>query len=331
MSPSPTTRTALVTGANAGLGFEAAAQLAEDGWDQVILMTRTVKKGEEARQRLVERTGRDPYSVVVIDTSEVASAEEAVAELARRGHRVDFFLLNAGASSAETRFNADGVEQTYASTLVGHHVLTIRSIEQGVAAPTASIVIAGSEGARNSIPGFKTHDIDEVAQSSYGGDRIAAIRALMRIKAPQQSKFVNMNEYVTAKLLVAWWAAALSRRLPKGMTVFAVSPGANAATSFARDAPAAMRFVMLPVMKAFGRLMGMNGPVGKGARRYLDAAEFGLETSGSFYATAHPRKLVGPMDIQTKPAFFTDVTAQEDGFAAIEAVTGVSYDAQRVS
>lgn len=51
-------KTVLVTGANSGLGFEAAAQLAEAGWGKVILACRTVEKAEAAKAKLVERTGK---------------------------------------------------------------------------------------------------------------------------------------------------------------------------------------------------------------------------------------------------------------------------------
>ena len=56
-------KTALVTGANSGLGFEAAAQLADDGWSKVILACRTVEKAEAARAQLVARTGKDAFDV----------------------------------------------------------------------------------------------------------------------------------------------------------------------------------------------------------------------------------------------------------------------------
>ena len=316
-------RTALVTGANAGLGFEAAAQLAEDGWGKITLACRTAEKAETARRQRVERTGVDPVEVVAIDTSEVASAEHAAKELQERGATIDFLLLNAGASGQDATYNSDGVEVTYASTLIGHHVLTMRALEHGLLAPNARIVIAGSEGARGNMPGVALQNIDEIAGESYGGDRVAAIEALVRIEAPQQKKFVNMNEYVTAKLLVAWWAAALSRRLPDGVTVNAVSPGANLGTSFARDMPAAMRMVMMPVLKALGPVMKMNGPISDGARRYLDAADYADDDTGHFYATANRRQLVGPVGVQTWPDYFTDEPAQEDGFRAIVALTGV--------
>lgn len=234
-------------------------------------------------------------------------------------------MLNAGASGQEASYNSDGVEVTYASTLVGHHVLTMGALEHALLTSKARIVIAGSEGARGNMPGMTVHDIAQIADDSFGGDRLAAIEVLARLKTPQQTKFVNMNEYVTAKLIVAWWAAALSRELPAGMTANAVSPGANLSTAFARDAPAAMRLVMMPVLKVLGPVMGMNGSIDKGARRYLDAAGHNDVQNGHFYATANRKKLVGPVDVQTWPHYFTDEAAQNTGFDAVVALTGVGF------
>lgn len=315
-------RTALVTGANSGLGFEAAAQLAEDGWGRVILACRSIEKAEAARSQLVARVGTDPFAGLAIDTTEVASAEAAAAELRTLGATIDFLLLNAGATAKEPRFNSAGVEMTYASTLIGHHVLTMRTLEYGLLAPGARIVIAGSEGSRGNLPGMKVHDVRTIANDHFGGDRVAAVEALARIEAPVQNTYTSADEYVTAKLVVAWWAAALARRLPAGISVNAVSPGANAATSFARDAPRAMR-LMMRAMKVVGPLVGMNGSIDKGARRYLDATESTDGDSGHFYATAHRRKAVGPVAVQTWPDYFVDEDAQEAGFEAIVRLSGV--------
>lgn len=314
-------KTALVTGANSGLGFEAVAQLAEAGWGKVILACRTQDKAEAARARLLERTGRDPFGGLPVDTSEVASANEACDQLQEHGEPIDFLLLNAGATAAQPQFNSDGVEITWASTLVGHHVMTMRLLADGLLSAKAGIIIAGSEGARGNMPGMKVHDIKKVANEHFGGDRVAAIDALARIKGPYS--YTSFDEYVTAKLVVAWWAAALSRRLPKGMTVNAVSPGSAPSSRFTRDAPLWMRLFMMPVMKIVGPLMGMAGSVESAARRYLDAADLGGDKTGHFYATAHRKKLVGPMGIQTWPAYFTDEVSQEAGFEAVVKLTGV--------
>jgi NAD(P)-dependent dehydrogenase (short-subunit alcohol dehydrogenase family) len=316
-------KTALVTGANSGVGFEAAAQLAEAGWGKVILACRSVEKAEAAKAQLIERTAKDPFEVIAIDTSEVSSATRAGDELKARGAQIDFLLLNAGASSKDKKFNSAGVEITYASTLIGHHALTMRTLEHGLLAPKARIVIAGSEGARGNLPGMPMHDVQKIASEGFGGDRVATIEALMRLETPGQEKFVNMSEYSTAKLIVAWWAAALSRRLPAGMTVNAVSPGAALETNFARDVGFAMRVILIPMFKLLGPILGTQGPIDVAAKRYVDAADFDDDATGNFYATAHRKKFVGPVGIQTWPEHFTQVQSQEAGLEALVRLTGV--------
>lgn len=321
-------KTVVVTGANSGLGFEAAAQLAQAGWGRVVLACRTTEKADAARSRLVERTGRDPFTTLAIDTSEIESARVAAAELASRGHGVDFLLLNAGASKKDATFTSAGHEVTYASTLIGHHVLTLELLNQGALKPRARIVISGSEGARGNMPGFSYHDIPALADLHFDGDRAKTIGSLVRLELPEQKSFKNMNEYVTAKLIVAWWTAELAKQLPQGTTVNCVSPGANAATSFARDAGFAIKALMLPMMKLIGGVMGMNGPIEDGAKRYIDAASRDDHDTGNFYATAHPKKLVGPVGIQDQFSQFFDARTAAAAWTALVELTGVDV-AQR--
>ena len=94
-------KTALVTGANSGLGFEAAAQLAEAGYSRVILACRTLEKAEAAREALAERVGSDPFETIAVDVSSIASAQAASDELVERGTSIDTLLLNAGMVSGE--------------------------------------------------------------------------------------------------------------------------------------------------------------------------------------------------------------------------------------
>ena len=290
-------KTVLITGSNSGIGFEAAAQLGEAGWGNVILACRTEEKAEAARKLLVDRTGRDPFKVLAIETSEVDSAMAASDQLLKDDIHIDFLLLNAGATGATPVFNSDGVEITWASNLVGHHVLAMRLLGDGLLTPSARIVIAGSEGARGTVPGMKVHDIEAVANDHHDGDRVAAIESLAEISGPY--KFSSNNEYVSSKMVVTWWAAALSRKLPAGMTVNAVSPGSVPSTNFARNASWVMRSLMVPMMKIVGPLMGMAGSIESAAARYVVAADFRDDETGHFYASESRKKLVGPMAIQT--------------------------------
>ncbi len=318
MTQTRNNNTVLVTGANSGVGFEAAAQLAESGWGTVILACRTIEKAEAARAALRDRVGKDVFVTLAIDTSEAKAAQAAADELIARGTIVDGLVLNAGASSSQAHYNEDGVEITWASTLVGHHVLTMRLWEAGLLGPHARIIIAGSEGARGTLPGMTLHDVAGLAQARFGGDKTAAIVALAKTEA--QDGFANMHEYVTAKLVVAWWAGALGRRLPQGMTANAVSPGSAPGSNFARGAGFSMK-VMMAFMKVLGPMMGMAGSLEAAARRYVDALAFDDDENGQFYATAHPKKLVGPMGRQTGFKHFGDVSLQEAAFEAVVRMT----------
>jgi hypothetical protein len=139
-------------------------------------------------------------------------------------------------------------------------------------------------------------------------------------KGEQPEGYAANATYANAKLWVAWWAAALSRRVPDGMVVVAVSPGSAPGTSFARNMSAPMRLIMLPMMKVVGPLFGMAGPVADGAKRYVDAGDFEDDASGKFWASP-AGKAVGPMEVQTQD-HFSDEALQEAAWGSVVRLTG---------
>ena len=167
----------------------------------------------------------------------------AAATLASRAGKIDFLLLNAGiAPTKEVTKTDDGVEATVAATLIGHHLLTMRLLEEDLLASDARIVIAGSEAARGDVPTFNPIDVDEFAAANFDGDLEAAIEAQIRMDPP--AKYHPGNTYATVKVFAAWWAAELARKLPEGMAVNAVSPGSTPDTNAIRNAPFFMRRVL---------------------------------------------------------------------------------------
>ncbi len=271
-------RTALVTGTSSGLGLEASAQLAEQGYARVIVTARTDQKAEATRDQLAARTGRDVFESLALDNDHLDSVEAAVRTLAERGGQIDVLVLNAGlAPTKDLRRTAEGVEATMASTLIGHHLLTMRLLESGLLSGTARIVIAGSEAARGDVPTFNPINLE------------AAVEAQIRMEAPADYK--PGDTYATAKLFVAWWAAELAGRLPRGMTVNAVSPGSTPDTNAIRNAPFFMRYLMIPMFKL---VPGMSHSIDKGAGRYLEVAGYGPDITGKFFASK-PKKMTGPL------------------------------------
>ena len=284
-------RTALVTGASSGLGLETSALLAEDGFGRVIITARTAAKADAARQSLLARTGADVFETLTLDNDHLSTVEAAAEELARRGGQIDVPVLNAGiVPGSDLVKTADGLEATVASTLIGHHLLTMRLIEKGLIGDAARIVISGSEAARGDVPTFNPLDVDAFAAEHFNGDMEAAIEAQIRMEPPAKHK--AGSTYATAKQFVVWWAAELARTLPAGVTVNAVSPGSTPETEAGRNAPFYMKRVMMPVLKL---VPGMSHSLADGAGRYIEVAGYGDDITGKFFASK-PKKMTGPIE-----------------------------------
>ncbi len=288
--PDMLTRTALVTGASSGLGYEAAAQLAELGYGTVIITARTNDKARFAKNGLVARTGRDSFEVLTLDLDALTTVEAAAKTLADRSQKIDLLLLNAGMAPAkETSRNIEGIETTISSSLVGHHLLTMRLLDAELLSDNTHIIIAGSEAARGDVPTFHPVSMDTFAAEHFDGDLEAAIEAYFRMDAPATYK--PGDTYATAKMFGAWWAAELAERLPEGMTVNAVSPGSTPDTNAIRNAPFFMKRIMLPIFKL---MPGMAHSVADGAGRYVEASGYGADVTGKFFASK-PKKMTGPL------------------------------------
>ena len=312
-------RTALVTGANSGIGFEASYQLAEVGYSKVILACRTLEKGETARKLLIDRGCKDVFETLAVDVSEVESAMRASEELLSKNYTIDLLILNAGMSSGnKITKNSNGVDLTFASTLIGHHVLTMNLLNKKGINENGRIIIAGSEAARGGLPGIKLPDLDAVSKTEFNGNMYNTLKSYALAEYP--AKYVPMNAYALAKLMVAWWTASLSKRLPDGITVNAVSPGSVISTSFARDQSWALRNIMMPLMKVMGPMMGMAGTVAAAGKRYLDVSNYGNEVSGKFFGSP-PKKLVGKLEEQRTP-LLQDESKWDETYKLIVDLTG---------
>lgn len=307
--------TALVTGASSGVGWEAAAQLAEAGYGRIIITARTDEKVAEAGVSLSARVPGAQFVPVTLDLDDFSSVSLAAETLITDGTAIDALILNAGvASTTKLRRTSAGIEQIMSATLTGHHAFTMHLLRGGMLSAHARIIIAGSEAARGDVPSFTVVDVAELAAASFDGDLERAIGAVLRAEPPL--KYSNNSQYATAKTFAVWWAKELATQLPAGITVNAVSPGNTPDTKASRGMPAIMRRVLLPLMKL---IPGVSHSVPTAAARYLSAIEFSDEVTGTFFASP-PKKMTGPLTAATQN-HFTNPDGQRALWNVLEKVT----------
>ena len=113
----------LVTGASSGLGLAAAEGFARLG-ATVWLVVRSPERGEQARARIVERSGNGDVHVGVCDLSELESVRQFAGRFRDQASRLDVLVNNAGVMTEARGVSADGIELTLATNVVGPFLLT---------------------------------------------------------------------------------------------------------------------------------------------------------------------------------------------------------------
>lgn len=117
--PSQTGRRFLITGASAGIGWEAAKLLAARG-GEVIMACRDLAKGEAALAPIAAEVPGAALSVLQLDLADLASVRAA----ADRVERIDVLINNAGVMNPPLMQTAQGFELQFGTNHLGHFALT---------------------------------------------------------------------------------------------------------------------------------------------------------------------------------------------------------------
>jgi NAD(P)-dependent dehydrogenase (short-subunit alcohol dehydrogenase family) len=141
--PDLTGRTAVVTGANGGLGFQTAVALAGAG-AHVVLAARDAAKTSAAVARVVERYPAASLEVVPLDLGDLSSVAAAAQKVLAGHERVDLLVNNAGLMAMPQRETVDGFEMQFGVNHLGHWAFTAHLMPALLAAPAARVVTVTS-------------------------------------------------------------------------------------------------------------------------------------------------------------------------------------------
>jgi NAD(P)-dependent dehydrogenase (short-subunit alcohol dehydrogenase family) len=255
----------VITGGNAGIGKEAAADLSQHG-ATVVITSRNPERGRSAVEDIRDRTdGADvDVAVVDLDLASLASVRRFAAEILDRYERLDVLLNNAGLIQSRRTETEDGFETTLGVNHLGHFALTNLLLDRLRANPGGARVVNVSshahKGARRGL------DFDDLQSTHH---------------------YSGSGVYSKSKLANILFTRELSRRLAEdAVTVNALHPG-FVRTKFGRDGDA---------QGVYGLGVRLAAPFAisleKGARTsvYLASSPEVDGVTGAYFYKCHPAR-----------------------------------------
>lgn len=210
--PDQTGRTAVITGANTGLGFETAAALAAHG-ARVVLAVRNLEKGKQAAARIAAATPGAEVELQELDLSSLESVRAAAAQLRDDHDRIDLLINNAGVMYTPKSTTADGFEMQFGTNHLGHFAFTGLLLDRLLPVPGSRVVTVSSIGHR--------------------------IRAAIHFDDLQwERRYSRVGAYGQAKLANLLFTYELQRRLaPSGTTIAVAAHPGGSNTELMRNLP----------------------------------------------------------------------------------------------
>ena len=284
--PDQAGKTAVVTGANSGLGLAIARELGRAG-AAVVMASRNVDKGEQAAAQV-----GGAARVEQLDLASLRSVREFAARLAEE--RIDLLINNAGVMAPPRRLTADGFESQLGTNHLGHFALTGLLLPKLLAAPGPRVVTMSS-GA---------HRVGRINFDDLQGER----------------RYNNWVAYGQSKLANLLFAFELQRRADGKLESLAAHPG-YAATNLQFAGPA--RWYERGSMAVMNRVIAQNADMG--ALPALYAAAVPDVPGGSYVGPDGFMELRGHPHLVTAAGRAYDPELASRLWEVSEELTGVRY------
>ena len=249
--PDQTGRTAVITGANTGLGYETAVALAAKG-ARVVLAVRNLDKGKAAADLITTSTPGSDVAVQELDLTSLASIRAAADDLRSSYDTIDLLINNAGVMFTPRSETKDGFELQFGTNHLGHFAFTGLLLDRLLPIPGSRIVTVSSVGHRFARNGIRFDDLQW--QRSYS-----------RVGAYGQAKLANLL-----------FTYELQRRLQGTNTIAVAAHPGGSRTELTRNLP--------PLVGAVTRLVEpLFQPADMGALPTLRAATDPTVLGGQYY------------------------------------------------
>jgi retinol dehydrogenase 12 len=202
-------RTFLVTGANAGIGYATALELARRG-GRVHLACRSKAKGAAAVTAITAATGSDQVRLLLLDLADLASVRRTAEVFLGFGEPLHVLINNAGVAGRRG-LTKQGFELMFGVNHLGHFLLTQLLLERLVSSAPARVVTVSSDAHYNA----RGIDWDALRRPARG--------------------ITGLDEYAVSKLCNVLFSQELARRTEgTGVHSYALHPGVVASDIWRR-------------------------------------------------------------------------------------------------
>ena len=299
--PEQAGRTALITGANSGIGLATAKALAAKG-ARVLMACRDPQRAEVAREDVASVAAAPAPEIVALDLGDLGSVRSAADGLIRRAHPIDLLINNAGIMAVPKRtLTSDGFEMQFGTNHLGHFVLTGLLLPLFAGQPGARVVTVSSLAHRGGKVDFNNiqRERDYGAWSAYQGSKLA-------------------------NLLFAFELERRLRAAGAAATSLAAHPGVSH-TRLQETGPKMAGGSAFAWASSVGvSIIGQSNAAG--ALPSLRAATDPEARGGEFYGPGWPGEFRGPPKQVDASKAAQDTRAAAQLWAASEELTGVRYD-----
>jgi NAD(P)-dependent dehydrogenase (short-subunit alcohol dehydrogenase family) len=290
--PDQSGRTAVITGANTGLGYETAAALAAKG-AHVVLAVRNLEKGKAAADLIGRATPGASVAIQELDLTSLDSIRAAADQLRASHESIDLLINNAGVMTTPKSTTKDGFELQFGTNHLGHFALTNLLLDRVLAVPGSRIVTVSSQGHRFARGGIRFDDLQW--ERSYS-----------RVGAYGQAKLANLM-----------FTYELQRRLQGTNTIAVAAHPGGSNTELGRNMPGPVRVAV----NVLAPLLAQSADMG--ALPTLRAATDPGVLGGQYYGPDGFGEQRGYPKIVASSAASHDVDAQRRLWAVSEELTSV--------
>lgn len=291
-------KTAVVTGANSGIGFETARGLAAQG-ATVLLACRNDNAASAALAAIKTQHPTAQLIAISLDLADLASVEAAASHIRAVTEGIDLLVNNGGVMKATRELTVDGFEADFGTNFLGHFALTGHLCDLIVDTPHSRVVTVSSITHRRG----RIHFDDLTLERDFEHQRAYA-----------QSKLAN--------LLFMFELGDRLRRAGGSTLSLASHPGGTR-TSVLRDRSPAVRLVYSPALRPLTRLFTQSPQ--DGAKTTLRAALDPNADSGDFFGPGGRFELVGPPVKVETAGRARDPHVRQKLWETAENLTGACY------